>query len=103
MGNEKQLLAVGGILYLECGSLKFLEVLKDWIEKQKAAFLEVKLNFERGRGLSNLIMSKKLIIVLSIVVMVFILIFGIGGKMYMDNQANQNKVKQEFVEKNYLS
>ena len=48
-------------------------------------------------------MSKKLIIVLSIVVMVFILIFGIGGKMYMDNQANQNKVKQEFVEKNYLS
>ena len=43
-------------------------------------------------------MSKKLIIVLSIVVMVFMLIFGIGGKMYMDNQAHQEQLRNNLSE-----
>ena len=47
-------------------------------------------------------MSKKLIIVLSIVVMVFILIFGIVVKIYMDKkaeyQAQQEQLKKNLVE-----
>ena len=35
---------------------------------------------------------------LSIVIMIFILIFGIGGKMYMDNQAHQEQLRNNLSE-----